>query len=103
MSSSEVMTGDSFFALTTDSFVETNAPALQLLKGMLATTGSIPCRMQHPSVPCLNVGTPRKLIWLPAEICHICAGQRRLKLDERQVTEDIFLFTFKGSEPCSAL
>ena len=48
-------------------------------------TGSIPCRMQHPSVPCLNVGTPRKLIWLPAEICHICAGQRRLKLDERQV------------------
>ncbi len=42
--------------------------------------------MQHPYMPCLNVGTPRKLIWLPAEICHICPGQRKLKLDERQVS-----------------
>ena len=94
-------------SLTADSFVETKAPTLQLTQGVLATTGSIPCRMQHPSVPCLNVGTPRKLIWLPAEICHICAGQRRLKLDERQVTVTvtghIFLLIFKGSEPCSAL
>ena len=72
--------------------IETEAPTLQLVKGALAMTGSMACRMQHPFVPCLNVGTPRKLIWLPAEICHICAGQRRLKLDERQVTRHVPFF-----------
>ena len=36
-------------------------------------------------MPCLNVGTPRKPNYLPAELCQICPGQRRLKLDERQV------------------
>ena len=41
-------------------------------------------RLQYPDVPCLNVGTPRKPNYLPAELCTIAPGQRRLKLDERQ-------------------
>lgn len=35
-------------------------------------------------MPCLNVGTPKKPNYLPAELCTIAPGQRRLKLDERQ-------------------
>ena len=35
-------------------------------------------------MPCLNVGTPKKPIYLPAEVCAIAPGQRRLKLDEKQ-------------------
>lgn len=48
---------------------------------VLGTSG----RLEYPDVPCLNVGTPRKPNYLPAELCQICPGQRRLKLDERQV------------------
>ncbi|KAK9827384.1 hypothetical protein WJX81_005044 [Elliptochloris bilobata] len=46
-------------------------------------------RLQYPDVPCLNVGTPRKPNYLPAELCTIAPGQRRLKLDERQTAEMI--------------
>jgi len=35
-------------------------------------------------VPCLNVGTPKRPVYLPAEVCTIAPGQRRLKLDEKQ-------------------
>ena len=47
------------------------------------------CRLQYPNVPCLNVGTPRKVIFIPAEVCKVAAGQRRLKLDEHQTAEMI--------------
>lgn len=40
--------------------------------------------LKYLDVPCLNVGTPRKPIYLPAEVCTIAPGQRRLKLDEKQ-------------------
>ena len=42
-----------------------------------------------PHVSCLNVGTPNKPIYLPAEVCTIAPGQRRLKLDEKQTAEMI--------------
>ena len=46
------------------------------------------CPLRHrlalPHVPCLNVGTPRKPIYLPAEVCTIAPGQRRVRLDEKQ-------------------
>ena len=42
------------------------------------------CSLKLPDVPCLNVGTPRKPIYLPPEVCIIAPGQRRLKLDEKQ-------------------
>ncbi|CAL8468702.1 g8242 [Coccomyxa elongata] len=46
-------------------------------------------RLKYPEVPCINVGTPTKPVWLPPEICWIVEGQRRLKLDERQTAEMI--------------
>ena len=46
-------------------------------------------RLQYPTIPCLNVGTPRKVIFIPAEVCKVAAGQRRLKLDEHQTAEMI--------------
>ena len=33
----------------------------------------------------MDAGTPRKPVWLPPELLFIVKGQRRLKLDERQV------------------
>ena len=42
-------------------------------------------RLRYPDVPCVNAGTPRKPVWLPPELLWIVKGQRRLKLDERQV------------------
>ena len=33
----------------------------------------------------MNAGTPKKPVWLPPELLFIVKGQRRLKLDERQV------------------
>ncbi len=42
-------------------------------------------RLRYPEVPCVNAGTPRKPVWLPPELLTIAKGQRRLKLDERQV------------------
>ena len=38
-------------------------------------------RLQHPQLPCLNVGRATKVIWMPLELCHIAKGQRRLKLN----------------------
>ena len=38
--------------------------------------------VEFPEVPCINVGTPTKPVWLPPEVCWIAPGQRRLKLDE---------------------
>jgi eukaryotic translation initiation factor 2C len=46
-------------------------------------------RLEYPDIPCLNVGTPRKPVFVPAEVCQIKGGQRRLKLDERQTAEMI--------------
>lgn len=40
------------------------------------------CSIKQPQVPCINVGTPTKPVWLPPEVCWIVEGQRRLKLDE---------------------
>ena len=38
----------------------------------------------------MNAGTPRKPVWLPPELLFIVKGQRRLKLDERQVRSTSF-------------
>jgi eukaryotic translation initiation factor 2C len=35
------------------------------------------------------VGNPKRPVYLPAEVCKIAKGQRRLKLDERQTAEMI--------------
>ena len=55
--------------------------------------GPDPCPLRHrlllPHVPCLNVGTPRKPIYLPAEVCTIAPGQRRVRLDEKQTASMI--------------
>ena len=37
----------------------------------------------------MNVGSPKKPTYLPIEVCKIAAGQRRLKLDDRQTSEMI--------------
>ena len=44
------------------------------------------------------MGNPRRPIYLPAEVCKIAKGQRRLKLDERQTAEMITLAAKKPSE-----
>jgi len=44
-----------------------------------------PNRLRYPDMPCVNCGTFTKPVWLPAELCYIVKGQRRLKLDESQV------------------
>lgn len=28
-------------------------------------------RLKYPDIPCLNVGTPRKPVYLPAEVCEV--------------------------------
>lgn len=38
-----------------------------------------------PELPCVNVGTPTKPCWLPIEFLWVAPGQRRLKLNEKQV------------------
>ncbi|KAK9804875.1 hypothetical protein WJX72_009755 [[Myrmecia] bisecta] len=46
-------------------------------------------KLKYPNLPCLNVGSARKAIYLPPEVCEIVKGQRRLKLDEKQTAEMI--------------
>ena len=46
-------------------------------------------RLTLPHMPCLNVGTPHKPIYLPAEVCTIAPGQRRVRLDEKQTASMI--------------
>lgn len=48
-----------------------------------------PNRLRLPHCPCLNLGTPRRPIYMPAEMCTISPGQRRLKLDEKQTANMI--------------
>ena len=43
------------------------------------------CRLKNPDLPCVNVGTPTKPCWLPMDNLYIAPGQRRLKLNEKQV------------------
>ncbi|KAJ3121651.1 argonaute 1 [Physocladia obscura] len=46
--------------------------------------------LYFPHLPCLIVGDPAKLIYLPIEVCEVVAGQRHLrKLNERQTAEMI--------------
>lgn len=52
---------------------------------VLLTATLLLVRLRNPDVPCLNAGTPCKPVWLPPELLWIVKGQRRLKLDERQV------------------
>ena len=44
-------------------------------------------RLQYPGAPCLSVGGGAKAVWLPAEVCRVRRGQRKLKLDDRQTAE----------------
>ena len=43
--------------------------------------------LKFPGAPCLSVGSGSKTVWLPAEICRVRRGQRKLKLDDRQTAE----------------
>ncbi|KAL6974326.1 Protein argonaute PNH1 [Sarracenia purpurea var. burkii] len=43
--------------------------------------------IQHPHLPCLQVGNPRKVNYLPMEACKIVEGQRYTKrLNDKQIT-----------------
>ncbi|KAL7189604.1 hypothetical protein ACSBR1_039284 [Camellia fascicularis] len=43
--------------------------------------------IQHPHLPCLQVGNPRKVNYLPMEACKIVDGQRYTKrLNDKQIT-----------------
>ncbi len=44
-------------------------------------------RLQYPGAPCLSVGSGGKPVWLPAEVCRVRRGQRKLKLDDKQTAE----------------
>ena len=44
-------------------------------------------RLKQPGAPCLSVGSSNKPVWLPAEVCRIRPGQRKLKLDDKQTAE----------------
>ena len=56
-----------------------------------------------PQIPCLNVGTPRRPTYLPAEVCRLAKGQRQLKLDERQAAEMIKVAAKKPPERMAAI
>ncbi|KAJ3350930.1 eukaryotic translation initiation factor 2C, 2 [Entophlyctis luteolus] len=46
--------------------------------------------LYFPHLPCLVVGDPAKLVYLPLEVCDVVPGQRHLrKLNERQTAEMI--------------
>ncbi|KAI8619684.1 Piwi domain-containing protein [Chytriomyces sp. MP71] len=46
--------------------------------------------LYFPHLPCLIVGDPTKLVYLPIEVCEVVPGQRHLrKLNERQTAEMI--------------
>ncbi|KAJ3259926.1 eukaryotic translation initiation factor 2C, 2 [Chytriomyces hyalinus] len=46
--------------------------------------------LYFPHLPCLIVGDPAKLVYLPMEVCEVVPGQRHLrKLNERQTAEMI--------------
>lgn len=48
------------------------------------------CNLYFPHLPCLIVGDPSKMVYLPMEVCEIIPGQRHLrKLNERQTAEMI--------------
>lgn len=42
-----------------------------------------------PNCPCLNVGTPKRPIYMPIEVCVIAPAQRKLRLNEMQTAEMI--------------
>ena len=56
-----------------------------------------------PQIPCLNVGTPRRPTYLPAEVCKLAKGQRQLKLDERQAAGMIKVAAKKPPERMAAI
>jgi eukaryotic translation initiation factor 2C len=44
-------------------------------------------QLYFPHLPCLIVGDPSKMVYLPMEVCEVVPGQRHLrKLNERQVS-----------------
>lgn len=59
---------------------------------------ALPCRLQLPEAPCLNVGSPKRPTYLPAEVCKLARGQRRLKLNERQTAEMVKIAAKKPRE-----
>ena len=50
-------------------------------------SSSVTCRLKFPGAPCLSVGSSGKPVWLPAEVCRVRPGQRKLKLDDKQTAE----------------
>ncbi|KAJ3416061.1 eukaryotic translation initiation factor 2C, 2 [Chytridiales sp. JEL 0842] len=52
--------------------------------------GKYNAQLYFPHLPCLIVGDPAKMIYLPMEVCEVVPGQRHLrKLNERQTAEMI--------------
>ncbi|KAJ3223159.1 argonaute 1 [Chytriomyces hyalinus] len=52
--------------------------------------GKYNAALYFPHLPCLIVGDPAKLVYLPMEVCEVVSGQRHLrKLNERQTAEMI--------------
>ncbi|XP_021732844.1 protein argonaute 5-like isoform X1 [Chenopodium quinoa] len=44
-------------------------------------------QLRHPALPCIQIGSAKRLTYLPMEVCQIVHGQKYLKkLNERQVT-----------------
>lgn len=50
------------------------------------------CILKYPYLPCLKVGSPQRIVYLPLEVCDILPGQRYLrKLNESQTAQMIRL------------
>ena len=43
--------------------------------------------LRYPHLPCLHVGSPKRHVYLPMEVCKVIAQKRARRLDERMASE----------------
>ncbi|KAK9837636.1 hypothetical protein WJX74_001800 [Apatococcus lobatus] len=60
-------------------------------------------RLTYPHLPCITAGSRAAPKWVPLELCHLAAGQRKLKLNDKQTAAMIKLAAQKPQERASKI
>ena len=66
-------------------------------------SGLLACRLTYPHLPCITAGSRAAPKWVPLELCHLAAGQRKLKLNEKQTAAMIKLAAQKPQDRASKI
>ena len=53
----------------------------------------VPRRLREPHLPCIDVGTKQKPVWLPMELCTVVKGQALKKGEQPPATEMLKMAT----------